>query len=169
MVGVALVATSAGGLSDVTWGLPAPVARATRRALPVLHAKAVRDERKGRPHKVSRADLRLMFGPGADPADVASAVVVGQAARAETVAWFYPTFSAHDRLAALEALADVPAVVLVGEQDRVCPLEHSRALAGALRAGELVVYPGAGHMLQLERRAEVSRQLLALVDRALAA
>jgi pimeloyl-ACP methyl ester carboxylesterase len=65
-------------------------------------------------------------------------------------------------------MAELPVLVVVGDQDRLCPLAHSRALAGALRAGELVVYPGAGHLVPLERRAEVSRQLLALLDRALA-
>jgi pimeloyl-ACP methyl ester carboxylesterase len=55
----------------------------------------------------------------------------------------------------------------VGDADRLCPVEHSRAIADALPMAELAVYPGVGHMVQLERRAEVSRRLLALVDRAL--
>jgi pimeloyl-ACP methyl ester carboxylesterase len=56
----------------------------------------------------------------------------------------------------------------VGDADRLCPVEHSRAIADALPTAELAVYPGVGHMVQMERRAEVSRRLLALVDRALA-
>ena len=75
---------------------------------------------------------------------------------------------AHDRLAVRTAMAELPVLVVVGDQDRLCPLADSRALAGALRAGELVVYPGVGHLVPLERRAEVSRRLLALLDRALA-
>ena len=88
--------------------------------------------------------------------------------RADTSAWSLPTSSAHDRLAVPTAMAELPVLVVVGDQDRLCPLAHSRALAGALRAGELVVYPGAGHLVPLERRAEVSRRLLSLLDRALA-
>ena len=88
--------------------------------------------------------------------------------RGDSSAWSLPTFPAHDRLALRTAMAELPVLVVVGDQDRLCPLAHSRALAGALRAGELVVYPGAGHLVPLERRAEVSRRLLALLDRALA-
>ena len=88
--------------------------------------------------------------------------------RGDTSAWSLPTSSAHDRLAVPTAMAELPVLVVVGDQDRLCPLAHSRALAGALRAGELVVYPGAGHLVPLERRAEVSRRLLSLLDRALA-
>ena len=88
--------------------------------------------------------------------------------RGDSSAWSLPTSPTHDRLAVRTAMAELPVLVVVGDQDRLCPLAHSRALAGALRAGELVVYPGAGHLVPLERRAEVSRRLLALLDRALA-
>ena len=87
--------------------------------------------------------------------------------RGDSSAWSLPS-PAHDRLAVRTAMAELPVLVVVGDQDRLCPLAHSRALAGELRAGELVVYPGAGHLVPLERRAEVSRQLLALLDRAVA-
>jgi pimeloyl-ACP methyl ester carboxylesterase len=167
VVGVGFVATSSGRLSEVTWGMPAPVAAVARKLLPVMNEKALRDEQKGKPRKMSAAETRLIFEKGADPAHVQQALDVQRACRAETVAYFLATFSEHDRLEALSALAEVPSVVIVGDKDRLCPLEHSQALAGALPAGELVVYPGVGHMVQLERRAEVSRQLLGLADRAL--
>jgi len=169
VVGVALVATSSGGLSDVTWGLPAPVARVAQRLLPVINAKAVRDEVKGKPRRVSPAEARLIFGRGADPAQVKQALDVQRECRAETVAHFLATFGTHDRVHALMLLTDLPSIVIIGEQDRLTPLAHSRALAEALSSSELVVYPGVGHMVQLERRAEVSRHLLALLDRALVA
>ncbi|MCW2714456.1 MAG: Pimeloyl-ACP methyl ester carboxylesterase [Frankiales bacterium] len=167
ITGVAFVATSSGGLSEVTWGLPAPVAKLAHRLLPAVNAKAVRDEAKGKPRRVSPAEALLVFPRGADPAHVKLALDVQRECRAETVAHFLATFSTHDRLHALKALADLPTVVIVGEQDRLTPLAHSRALAEALSSSELVVYPGVGHMVQLERRAEVSRHLLALIDRAL--
>ena len=166
IVGVALVATSSGGLAEVTWGLPAPVATVARKLRPVLNRRAVTAELAGRPRKVSAADARLMFPRRADPAVVREVLDVQRQTRADTVAWFLPTFSTHDRLEVLKAMAELPVLVLVGDQDRLCPIAHSRALAGALRASELVVYPGVGHMVQLERRVEVSRQLLSLLARA---
>jgi pimeloyl-ACP methyl ester carboxylesterase len=167
VVGVALVATSSGGLAEVTWGLPAPVATVVRRLLPVLNERAVTAELAGRPRKVSAAEARLIFPRSADPALVREVLDVQRRTRADTVAWFLPTFSTHDRLEVLKAMSELPVLVVVGDQDRLCPIAHSRALAGALRASELVVYPGVGHMVQLERRAEVSRQLLSLLTRAL--
>jgi pimeloyl-ACP methyl ester carboxylesterase len=164
----AFVATSSGGLDAVTWGLPAPVARALKRLLPVLTEQAVKAERRGRARPVGRFDSRLVFPRGVDRALVQSVLDVHRSCSAETVAAFLPTFSAHDRLQVLASLSHVPSLVVVGDQDLLCPLEHSRAIADALPQSELVVFPGVGHMVHLERRAEVSRSLLALVDRALA-
>ncbi|MBC7373840.1 MAG: alpha/beta fold hydrolase [Frankiales bacterium] len=168
VVACAFVATSAGRLSEVTWGLPAPVARLTQRLLPRLHQRAVVAELAGQPRKTGPFDARLIFPAGADPLLVQLTLQDQLACTAETVAAFYATFSGHDRVEALAAIAPVPALVVVGDRDLVCPLEHSRAIARALPSAELVVYPGVGHMVHLERRAEVSRRLVTLVDRALA-
>ena len=168
VVGVALVGTSAADLAAVTHGLPAPLARRVQRLLPALTELAVRAERRGLPRQVGWLDSRLLFPAGADPELVRQALDVHRASSAEVVAAFLPTLSEHDRRAALRSLAHVPAVVVVGDQDRLCPLAHSQALAAALPAGELTVFPGVGHMVHLERRAEVSAILLGLLDRALA-
>ncbi len=144
-----------------------PVERVVKKLLPVLNERAVRAEQAGKARAVGAMDRWLIFSGTADAADVAAAMDVHRACSAETVAAFLPTFSDHDRAAALDALAEVPALVVVGDADRLCPVEHSRAIAEALPLAELVVYPGVGHMVQMERRPEVSRQLLALVDRAL--
>lgn len=168
VLGAAFVATSAGGLADVSWGLPAPVSRAVKRLMPVLNEQMVKAEAKGRPRKVGAADARLIFPRKADPSLVREALEVHRGTSAETVAAFLPTFSEHDRLVALEALTHVPSVVIAGDKDLLCPLAHSKAIADALPQSELTVFPGVGHMVHLERRAEVSRILLSLVDRALA-
>lgn len=167
IAGVAFVATSSGELDAVTWGLPAPVARAVKRAMPALSEQAVRAERKGKARAVGRLDARLLFPRGVDPALVRSVLDVHRGCSAETVAAFLPTFGTHDRLRILDALAHVPTVVVAGEKDLLCPVAHSFAIAQALPHSELTVFPGVGHMVHLERGAEVSRVLLGLVDRAL--
>ena len=170
VVGVAFVGTSSGGLDAVSWGLPRPLVPVFKKLLPIANESAYRAEQKGR----ARTQIRwfesfVNFAAGADPADVQDVLEVQAACTAETMHFFLATFSDHDRAEALAALAHVPALVVVGEQDRLCPVEHSRAIAAALPQAELVVYPGAGHMVHLERRPEVVRHLAALVDRALAA
>jgi pimeloyl-ACP methyl ester carboxylesterase len=169
VAGVALVATSGGGLGASTWGLPEPVAARVRTALPAGMEQARRWEDAGR-RQLPRPFLRpVLFGRGARPADVRRTLEVLSACSAHTVADFFETFSSHDRLAALVALSDVPVTILVGTSDRLCPLPMSRALADALPHARLRVYPGAGHMLQLERAPEVSAELVALAGRALPA
>ncbi len=168
VAGVALVGTSAGSLAEVTYGLPRPVARVVRRSLPAAYEQLVRAEARGARRRVTPLERRLVFGRGADPALVRAVVEVQAACSAETMAAFLSTFETHDRLAALAALADLPAVVVVGDRDLLCPVEHSRRLAAALPRAELTVHPGVGHMVHLERRAEVSASLLDLVDRAVA-
>ncbi|MCA1711790.1 MAG: alpha/beta hydrolase [Actinobacteria bacterium] len=165
VVGVAFVATSSGQLDEVTWGLPPSLARLVKSVLPRLNEKALRDQLKGKARRTSPGEARLIFPKAADPALVREALDVQRQTRAETVAWFLPTFSRHDRLEVLKALEGLPVVVLVGDRDLLCPLPHSQALVGALPDAELVVYPGVGHMVQMERRAGVSRQLLHLLDR----
>jgi pimeloyl-ACP methyl ester carboxylesterase len=168
VAGVGFVGTSSGALDEVTHGLPAPVARAVKRLLPHLNELAVKQEAKGKRRKVGKADAFMIFPRGADPALVRLALDVHRDCSAETVAAFLPTFSQHDRATALAALAHVPVVVLAGDKDALCPIEHSRAIAAAIPTSELVVFPGVGHMVHLERRPEVSRHLVQLVDKALA-
>jgi pimeloyl-ACP methyl ester carboxylesterase len=48
---------------------------------------------------------------------------------------------------------DVPALVIHGEEDRLIPPAAAEAIAAALPAAELVLIPGAGHMVNLEQPA----------------
>jgi pimeloyl-ACP methyl ester carboxylesterase len=44
----------------------------------------------------------------------------------------------------------VPALVIVGEEDPIAPLEEARALSGALPDATLAILPAAGHLSNLE-------------------
>ena len=52
----------------------------------------------------------------------------------------------------LDTLAgcDVPALVVVGEEDRLASVEDARAMVDALPRGELVVVEAAGHLAAVE-------------------
>ncbi|WP_158075730.1 alpha/beta fold hydrolase [Actinokineospora bangkokensis] len=69
----------------------------------------------------------------------------------------------HSRVPALDAYQAVRTQVLVGEADRVTPLEHAHVIARALPDTEFVRYPGAGHMLPYERAPELANRVLRLV------
>jgi pimeloyl-ACP methyl ester carboxylesterase len=166
---VGFLATSSGGLDAVGWGLPTPLVPLFKALLPRVNEAAWKAELKGRPRRqIAWFEAFVTFASGADPADVRAVLDVQKECSAETVHFFLATFSDHDRREALAHLAHLPALVVVGERDRLCPVAHSRVIADALPQARLVVHPGAGHMVHLERRAEVGRQLARLVGQALA-
>lgn len=76
-----------------------------------------------------------------------------------------------DRAGALAWLpkAQVPALVLVGDADQVIPPEASRRLAREMPHATLTAIAGAGHLLPLERAAEVNEAIRAFAARASAA
>jgi pimeloyl-ACP methyl ester carboxylesterase len=56
---------------------------------------------------------------------------------------------------------DVPTTVLVGTHDRLTPPRRARLLAERIPGAELVVLPGAGHMLPIEEPDRVAEAILA--------
>jgi pimeloyl-ACP methyl ester carboxylesterase len=173
IVGVALIGTSPGKLAEVTFGLPAVFSGVNRRVLPFV-TRGMR----GRPDLFDAGrrigtDLAFLAARrgGFGSKDVAPSLVeLTEKMIAETpadvIAEFYSTFMNHDKLHALPVLQDVETLVMVGSEDVVTPVAHSREIATALPRAQLVVVEGAGHMVQLERHALVTLQLRALVRRA---
>ena len=164
VTGVGFVSTSAGQLDGLTYGLPPLVARVVSRQLPRANELTRRREAAGKKALPQPFLPALLFGPGAAADDIAATLADMTRCPAATVADFHLTFADHDRVAALAALTGVRTVVMVGTRDKLCPEGHGRAIAAALPGAELFVYPGSGHMLQLERAPEVNRRLLELCE-----
>jgi pimeloyl-ACP methyl ester carboxylesterase len=174
VVGVFLLATSAGGLVET--GILARAVKLVRRLhlLPLylrllqLIAPALERFRRRGTTIGRRLVRRLLFG--ADDADLANVILV-QNLLEETpypVAMaFYATFLDHDETAALEVLRRVPVTVVAATHDRLTPAAHGRQIADAIGPNaELVVVPGAGHSVNLTRTEVVDQALIDLVDRA---
>ena len=70
-------------------------------------------------------------------------------------------FRACDAFDFGERLEDItlPTIILVGDEDRMTPLRFSEGLSAGIKNSELVVIQGAGHMLPLEKPAEVAERL----------
>ena len=175
VVGLVLMGTSAGGLDDVTYGLPAVGAKAVRRVVPgVLRALGKQADLVERGRRAT-ADLfaglvkRYSFG---SPREVDAGVArfaerLIESVPVDVVAEFYPAFPAHEKTAALAAFDGVPALVLAGDRDLMTPLEHSERIAAALPAAELVVLERTGHLLMLERPEAVDASMCELLARIL--
>ena len=94
--------------------------------------------------------------------------VVGLAARAPSEVWTdgLAGLMEMDLRHAVQHIA-VPALVLVGEQDRMTPPASSVALAGELPQGRLEVIERAGHFPMMEAHEEFNRRLASFADEVL--
>ncbi|MGY0024480.1 alpha/beta fold hydrolase [Streptomyces sp. cg35] len=173
VVGVALVGTSSGRLGEVNYGLPVAGVNAVRRVLPgVLKVLGQRADlvEKGRR---ATADLfagiikRYSFATrDVDPSVARFAERMIEGTPIDVVAEFYPAFQDHDKADALKRFAELPVLVLAGEQDLVTPSEHSEAIAAVLPDAEFVLVPDAGHLVMLEHPEAVTDRLADLLARA---
>lgn len=167
---VALVSTSSGGMGEVSLGLPAALAGLPGRVMPYLPRTAPLDRRAER-LRASDSDLtrlinaKVAFAPGASEPDLAAMSTMQAPMRLETMAAFVPTFGTHQRTEALAPLKTIPTLILVGEEDKLTPLSHSQLIAEELPAAELIVVPGAGHMVIMEEPHVVSAALRNLLGR----
>ncbi|WP_033295094.1 alpha/beta fold hydrolase [Amycolatopsis jejuensis] len=166
VAGVAFVATSSGQMDRITLGLPGMAGQFSARFERRL-AKALA-HRKGERLPLSPALVRsgarfLVFGDRPRRGDVRTVAEQLLCAHPASLGAFQDAISTHDCRVALAVLRGVPAVVLAGEKDRLCPLSHARVIAGELPEAEFVRFPGAGHMLPQERAGEVAGRIAGLL------
>jgi pimeloyl-ACP methyl ester carboxylesterase len=83
----------------------------------------------------------------------------------DTMTGFVGSIRAHDEREGLEVLARIPTMVAVGDRDLLLPVSHSQEMAAALSDCELVIVPGAGHLVKLEQPEVVDNALARLVER----
>lgn len=173
IIGVALLSTSAGGITRVTLGLPTALTGVARRVLPGLavgirHALPLLERARQRGSDLSwLLTRRVGFGSTDVPPSVVSFLETMVAnTPIPVVAAFLPTLVNHDKLAAARLLRNTPTLVLVGDADLVTPIEHSRTIAAELPDAQFVVEAGAGHAVILERPEEVNSWIRELATRA---
>jgi pimeloyl-ACP methyl ester carboxylesterase len=170
VAGVLFVSTTAEGTTHTKYGLPPRLAMLLR-AGETLGAGVLARFGPWRPHKavmpVLRPGLRwLLFGDEYEGADLDLTVRGVGLATLRSIGGFRPSIGAQKRLETLTDLGDVPTAVLVGDRDRLTPPDCARSIADALPGSGLTVFPGAGHMLLLERQQDVSAVLTKIVQRA---
>jgi len=164
VAGTVLISTAASGIDPARW-LPAPLRLVARQTAPVV----LRSVARGRPAAViewgrqSAGDVAflstryLAFGdPGVSPALVDFAERLIRATPVEVVAEFYRALAGHDQEAALPVLGAVPCTVITGDRDRLISARRSGELAAHIPGAELILVPGAGHLVILERPEVVS-------------
>ena len=170
MIGVGLIATSAGDLGRLSFGLPG--GQAVSRVAPNVLAVLAR-----RPDLVSRGRrmisdiealvVRRWSFASPVPAELtrfAAGIIAGTSV--EVVSDYLPGFSQHDEREALAVLDGIPTLVLVGDSDLMTPPAHSEEIMRRLPGAVHVVVRQAGHLVMLEHPELVNDHLLDLVERA---
>ncbi len=172
VVGVALVATTAGGLDPGRILLPLLPTRVsgdlTGTAVSTLrlgHRAVDSVRRLGRIVARVGTDV-LAFG---DPVPGSYVDFVDRMLAStpfEVVSDFFPSFRDFDEFSAVGVLARVPTVIVCGTADRITSIGHSRKLHERVPGSHLVELEGAGHLVLLERHAEVTAAIDDLLERA---
>jgi len=172
VAGALFCATSSADLHTVNLGMPelGPMVKAQIPRMLAQRARLLSRRTRRRTPAIERHVVRrFLFGDPLRPRD--TGLVVDQIINcppATMEGFLTDMLHHHDRVAALKAFDDVPTVVLAGTRDLLTPLPHARKIADNIRGARLVILPGAGHMLPLERDETVSHELLALVTQATA-
>jgi pimeloyl-ACP methyl ester carboxylesterase len=171
VVGVGLFSTAADGLALGRLGLTArnPVVAGLRR-LSRLRPSLLRLGRTPVDALISPLVRAMSYGDrhlSPAVAELSETMIADTAVR--TIADFLPALSGHDEHAALPVLAGRPVLVLCGDGDRLTPLRQTRVIADEIGQADLVVAPGAGHLVQLEQPVLVNHALERLLERSVAA
>jgi pimeloyl-ACP methyl ester carboxylesterase len=165
---VALLATTAGGISNVDLGLPRGLARFAHRLTPAVG----RFSERGGPlvELVTRlsgstSDVGLVltrtfaFGDTVPAHGTTLVSRLLSTTPVDVVGDLLVDIEKHDRHEVLDVIARVPALIIVGERDLLTPVGHSHTLVERIPGAELEILPGVGHMLTLEQPERVSELL----------
>jgi pimeloyl-ACP methyl ester carboxylesterase len=171
VVGVCLLATSAGGLDKVTLGVPGPVGRLVHRVVPAFVATLSRAPDLVEHGRKAGSDIGYLltkhysFGSKVPPARVEFVAEMLAGTPIEVVADFFPGFAEHDKYTALAALDGIESLVMCGQNDLITPVEHSRELAWRLPNADYVELEDCGHMILIEHPDPVNAALRDLLER----
>lgn len=146
-------------------GLGLVATGARLRVAPAILA-GIREETSGLTASPSAAIVRLIndwaFGPEAPP----EMVRLGQRQMSTTpIEVLYGDFCACDAFDLMDSLGEIttPACVLCGTHDSLTPAKYSVYLRDRLPEAQLHLVEGAGHMVMIEKPADVVRALSAFL------
>ena len=165
IVGVGLVATTAGGIDPhrvVVPLLPSTIGgQLAGRLVAGLargHRTVDRFRKLGRSVALVATD-ELAFGDAVPSRYVEFVDEMLSSTPFGVVADFFPTFGTLDKFETVHAMSSVPVAIVCGTQDKITPIEHSRKLHEMIPGSTLLECEGAGHMVMLERNDQVNAEL----------
>lgn len=168
IVGAALISSAAEGLPRSPLGeiLQNPALEAVRFA--ARYAPKLVHRTRGAARSALRPILKTAsYGDDhVSPSVVAFSEAMIHDTSIATLVEFLHALEVHDETAGLVALSRIPTMVACGDSDVLTPLVHSQEMAAALDDCELLIVPGAGHLVELEQPELINEALVRLVERA---
>jgi pimeloyl-ACP methyl ester carboxylesterase len=101
-----------------------------------------------------------LFGPEAPPEAIERARQIAAEQPVANLVAALQALAARQDSAQTAASMEVPALVVVGEEDALTPPAAAEELAGLLPKAKLVRIPGAGHLTPLEAPVQMNEELL---------
>jgi pimeloyl-ACP methyl ester carboxylesterase len=172
VTGVVLISTSARLIDRAKLALPSLVARASAPFFPLWGTAAHLGGNVIERARFASSDLawlltrRYGFGD-AKPSPSLVSFVEGMNSKTsvETLTKYLNTLYNHNRYPALAALRGVPVLVIVGDRDYLTPVSHSEEIIKRLPDARMVEIENSGHVVMLEKAAEVNAALLPFVEK----
>ena len=172
VTGVVLISTSAGLIDKTKLGLPTLVARASAPFFPIWGGAARLGGGAIDKARFASSDLAWLltrrYGFGDDrpsPTLVTFVEQMNSKTSVETLTKYLHTLYTHNRFPALSALRGVPVLVIVGTKDYLTPVTHSEEILKYLPEAELVKIDNSGHVVMLEKAAEVNAVVLPFLEK----
>ena len=172
VTGVVLISTSARLIDRAKLALPSLVARASAPFFPLWGTAAHLGGGAIDRARFASSDLawlltrRYGFGePKPSPSLVSFVEGMNSRTSVETLTRYLTTLYNHSRYPALAALRGVPVLVIVGDRDYLTPVSHSQEIVKRLPDAKLVTIENSGHVVMLEKAAEVNAAMLPFVEK----
>jgi pimeloyl-ACP methyl ester carboxylesterase len=172
VTGVALISTSARLIDRAKLALPSLVARASAPFFPLWGTAAHLGGNVIERARFASSDLawlltrRYGFGDTKPSPSLVSFVEgMNSKTSVETLTKYLNTLYTHNRYPALAALRGVPVLVVVGDKDYLTPVAHSEEIIKRLPDARMVKIEDSGHVVMLEKAAEVNDALLPFVEK----
>lgn len=169
--GIALISTTAGGLTNVSLGLPPAFSKIIQHLGPLAADSLARRKDFVERSRKGTSDLSLLltrtYSFGSLVSEQAGEFVASMIAGTpiDVLAEFLPALHDHDKRAVLPTLQHAEVLVIVGSADRLTPVEHSAEIVRHIPGAEFVVIPQGGHMVNIEFHERVDALLIELLQR----
>ncbi|GAA1668657.1 alpha/beta fold hydrolase [Fodinicola feengrottensis] len=174
VVGVGLIATSAGDLDSVALGMPAPLAKSRKPLTPALTAALkvspgiVDGIRRLGSDVAWLLTRRYAFADfAASPSLVSYVERMISSTSSDIIAGYLRTLSEHHRYAALEVVDGIETLVVAADDDLLTPVQHSEEMVRLLPGAEFVELESGGHLALMAQADIVNANIAAFLQRAL--